>query len=93
MSVQGVGSIPACGTRYVAPYKRDFQRGSRTGGFFRALRFPPPSKRSDSPNVLGRRDSVAAVLSPRRVDSLNFTGKPVIKNFNKNYNHKTKLLI
>jgi hypothetical protein len=28
----------------VAPYKRDFLRGSRTGGFLRALRFPPPSK-------------------------------------------------
>jgi hypothetical protein len=41
MSVRGVGSIPARGTRYVAPYKRDFWRGSRTGGF---LRFPPPSK-------------------------------------------------
>jgi hypothetical protein len=25
MSVQGVGLIPALGTRYVAPYKRDFQ--------------------------------------------------------------------
>jgi hypothetical protein len=25
-------------------YKRDFWRGSQTGGFLRALRFPPPSK-------------------------------------------------
>jgi hypothetical protein len=24
--------------------KRDFRRGSRTGGFLRALRFPTPSK-------------------------------------------------
>jgi hypothetical protein len=32
------------GTRYVALYKRDFRRGLRTGGFHRALRFPPPSK-------------------------------------------------
>jgi hypothetical protein len=62
-----VGSIPARGTRHVAPYKRDFRRGSRTGGFLRALRFPPPSKGSYSPNLLGRRDSVAAVLSPGRV--------------------------
>jgi hypothetical protein len=35
--------------------------------FLRALRFPPPSKGSYSPNVLGRRDTVAAVLSPGRV--------------------------
>jgi hypothetical protein len=67
MSVRGVGSIPARGTRYVTPYKRDFRRGSRTGGFLRALRFPPPSKGSYSPNVLGGRDTVAAVLSPGRV--------------------------
>jgi hypothetical protein len=39
MSVWGVGLIPARGTRYVASYKRDFRRGSRTGGFLRALRF------------------------------------------------------
>jgi hypothetical protein len=51
----------------VAPYTRAFRRGSRIGGFLRALRFPPPSKRSYSPNVLGRRDTVAAVLSPGRV--------------------------
>jgi hypothetical protein len=44
MSVRGVGSIPARGTRYVAPYKRDFRRGSLTGGFLQALWFPPPSK-------------------------------------------------
>jgi hypothetical protein len=37
------------------------------GGFLRVLRFPPPSKGSYSPNVLGRRDTVAAVLSPGRV--------------------------
>jgi hypothetical protein len=37
------------------------------GGFLQALRFPPPSKGSYSPNVLGRRDTVAAVLSPGRV--------------------------
>jgi hypothetical protein len=61
-----VGSIPARGTRYVAPYRRDFRRGSCTGGF-RVLRFPPPSKGSYSPNVLGRRDTVAAGLSPGRV--------------------------
>jgi hypothetical protein len=67
MSVRGVGSIAARGTRYVAPYKRDFQRGSRIGGFLRALRFPPPSKGSYSPSVLGRRDTIAAVLSPGRV--------------------------
>jgi hypothetical protein len=67
MSVRGVGSIPARGTRHVAPYKRDFRRGSRTGGFLRVLRFPPPSKGSYSPNVLGRRDTVVAVLSPGRV--------------------------
>jgi hypothetical protein len=67
MSVRGVGSIPARSTRYVAPHKRDFRRGSRTGGFQRALRFPPLSKGSYSSNVLGRRDTVAAVLSPGRV--------------------------
>jgi hypothetical protein len=61
------GSIPARGTRYVAPYKRDFRRGSRTGGFLRVLRYPPPSKGSYSPSVLDRRDTVAAVLSPGRV--------------------------
>jgi hypothetical protein len=44
VSVRGVGSIPTRGTRYVAPYKRDFRRGPRTGGFLRALRVPPPSK-------------------------------------------------
>jgi hypothetical protein len=64
MSVRGEGLIPACGTRYVATYKRDFRRGSRIGGF---LRFPPPSKGFYSPNVLGRRDSVAAMLSLGRV--------------------------
>jgi hypothetical protein len=62
-----MGLIPARGTRYVAPYKRDFWRGSCTGGFLRALLFPPPSKGSYSPNHLGRRNTVAAVLSPRRV--------------------------
>jgi hypothetical protein len=67
MSVRGVGSIPARGARYVAPYKRDLQRGSCISGFLRVLRFPPPSKGSYSPNVLGRRDTVAAVLSPGRV--------------------------
>jgi hypothetical protein len=41
--------------------------GNITGGFLRALRFPPPSKGSYSPNVLGKRDSLAAVLSPGRV--------------------------
>jgi hypothetical protein len=46
--------------------KRDFRRGSRTGGFLRALQFPPPSKGSYIPNVLGRRDTVA-VLSPGKV--------------------------
>jgi hypothetical protein len=44
-----------------------FWRGSRTGGFLRVLRFPPPSKGSYSPNVLSRRDTVAAVLSLGRV--------------------------
>jgi hypothetical protein len=34
MSVRGVGWIPARGTRYVAPYKWDFWRGSRS--FLRA---------------------------------------------------------
>jgi hypothetical protein len=67
MSVWGVGSSSARGTRYVAPYKRDFRRGSRIGDFLRALWFSPPSERSYSPNVLGRRDTVAAVLSPGRV--------------------------
>jgi hypothetical protein len=42
----------------------DIRRGSRTGGFLRVHRFHPPSKGSYSPNVLGRRDTVAAVLSP-----------------------------
>jgi hypothetical protein len=67
VSVQGVGSIPARGTRYVALYKRDFRRGTHIGGFLRALQFPSPSKGSYSPNVLGRRDTVTAVLSPGRV--------------------------
>jgi hypothetical protein len=67
MSVRGVGSIPARGTRYVAPYKKDLRRESRTGDFLRVLRFPPPSKGSYFPNVLGRRDTVAAVLSPGRL--------------------------
>jgi hypothetical protein len=82
MSVRGVGSIPARGTRYVAPYKRDFRRRSRIGGFLRALRFPPPSKWSYSPNALGRRDTVAAVLSPGRVAQIS-QGKPVTKNVTK----------
>jgi hypothetical protein len=33
MSVRGRGSIPAGGTRYVAPYKRDYRPGSCTGWF------------------------------------------------------------
>jgi hypothetical protein len=83
VSVRGVGSIPARGTRHVAPYKRDIRRGSRTGGFLRVLRFPPPSKGSYSSNVLSRRDAVAAVLSPGSLGSPNFTGKPVTKNVTK----------
>jgi hypothetical protein len=79
MSVRGVGSLPACGTRYVAPYKRDFRRGSRTGGFLRALRFPLPSKGSYSSNVLGSRDTVAAVLSLGRVARISQAGQPVMK--------------